>query len=86
MILMSSIPDVEFEFFAPAHLICREDLPGGGVECGYYFGTKYPSLVNYSDIKRLIDRLDVAFDSGIKIDRKLSTVKTMSCLGYDQHS
>jgi len=66
LIMMYSIPDVEFEFCVPALLICRADLPGGGVDIDIILGQKVCPLCNCSDVKGLIDHLHVPFHPGVK--------------------
>lgn len=51
-IIMHNVPDVEFEVVAPAQLICRADLPGGGVDVNIILGQKGLSIVNCSNIVR----------------------------------
>ena len=63
---MYSIPDVEFEFCVPALLICRADLPGGGVDIDIILGQKVCPLCNCSGVKGLIDHLHVAFHPRVK--------------------
>jgi hypothetical protein len=66
---MYSIPDVQFEFCVPSQLICRTDLPGGGVDVDIILGQEVCPFCNRSDIKGLIDHLYVAFHPGITIAR-----------------
>ena len=45
-IRLYSVPEVEFEFLAPARLICRADLPGGGVDVDIILGQKVIFLIS----------------------------------------